>query len=441
MRYTFSSLMLAAAVLLVCTTQSRGADGDSLTVDKAIALVVRNHPALQRAAQQVEASRALVGVSQSSFYPEVSGSGSYNRIGPVPTISIPGQGSFSFLPEDNWDFFVGVRQLVYDFGRREKGVDLAKSGVVAAQDKEELTRSQLAFTTVKVFYSILYLQQNITVIDDQIGNLNKLLEFTKEKVRTGSGTDFNVLTTRVRVAAAQTRKIDVERLLHNQVTELKRLTGLPAGERLSFAGSFSLPIVSPQADSLIEVALRQRPEMRLARDAVTAATLELKLASLSRRPALNLGVQVGFKNGYFPDLNKLEGNFVVGAGLSVPIFTGFRIENQQKRALADMNAAHANADDIGQQITAEVRQALENLSAEAGKIQTAEIQVRQAKEALRLGAIRYEAGVITNLDLLDSQTRLSEARLAYISAEYGYIISRYALDRATGASIWEPLPE
>jgi outer membrane protein TolC len=157
---------------------------------------------------------------------------------------------------------------------------------------------------------------------------------------------------------------------------------------------------------------------------------------LSRWPSLNLGVQVGFKNGYFPDLSKLEGNYVVGAGLSVPIFTGFRIENRRRRALADVNAARANADDIGRQITSEVRQAIEDLSAEAGKIQTAEIQVRQAEEALRLGAIRYKAGVITNLDLLDAQTRLSEAQLAYISAEYGYIISRYALDRATGASIW-----
>ena len=84
--------MLAATVLLVCAAPSRGAVGDSLTVDKAIALVLRNHPALQRAAQQVEASQALVGVSQSSFYPDVSGSGFYNRIGPVPTISIPGEG-------------------------------------------------------------------------------------------------------------------------------------------------------------------------------------------------------------------------------------------------------------------------------------------------------------------------------------------------------------
>lgn len=53
-----------------------------------------------------------------------------------------------------------------------------------------------------------------------------------------------------------------------------------------------------------------------------------------------------------------------------------------------------------------------------------------------MGEVRYEAGVITNLDLLDSQTRLSEARLSYINAQYGYVIGRYALDRATGASVW-----
>jgi outer membrane protein len=294
----------------------------------------------------------------------------------------------------------------------------------------------LAYTTVGVFYSILYLQQNIIVIDDEIVNLDKLLDITKEMVRTGSATDFNVLTTEARVSAAYTRKVDVQRQLNNQVTVLKQLTGLPASQELEFSGSFAMPIVSPPEDSLLEVALTRRPEMRLARDAVTTAALRHKLASLSRWPTLNVGVQVGFKNGYFPDLNKLEGNFVAGAGLSVPIFTGFRIENQQRRALADMNAARAQAQDIELQITAEVRQALEDLRAGVDKVQNVKIQVRQAEEALRMGKVRYEAGVITNLDLLDAQTSLSEARLAYIGAQYGYVISRYALDRATGASVW-----
>ena len=437
MRYCILNLTLTFTLLMTLAASSQSAEIDSLTLDSAIALVVSNHPALQQAEHQIEASRAQVGSSRSSFYPQISGNGSYTRLGPVPTIDLPGAGSFSTVPKDNWNFYLGVNQLVYDFGRRERGVDLAKSGITTAKDSEGLIKSQLAYATIQVFYSILYLQQEIVVIDDQISDLTKLLDITKEKARTGTATDFDVLTTQVRVSAAETQKVDIERQLRNQITTLKQLTGIPAEQPLNTVGDFFTSVVSPSIDSLLDAALQQRPEMRLAEDAVTTASLRHEVASLSRRPTVSVGVQVGFKNGYFPDLATLKGDFVAGASINMPIFTGYRVESQEQLALADMNAARAHTKDVERQIKSEVRRALEDLRAGSDKIQNAEIQVRQAEQALKMAEVRYQAGVITNLDLLDAQTSVSQARLALIGAQYGYVVSKYALDQATGAQIWE----
>jgi outer membrane protein len=441
MRYTIWALLVGLSILLARPVSTRCANVDSLTVDGAIALVIQNHPALEQAAHRIEAARARVGVSQSSFYPEITGRGIYNRIAPVPTVDIPGDGSFAMIPSNNWDLSLGINQLVYDFGKREKGVDLARSGVAAARDNEELIKSQLSYAAVNVFYSILYLQRDIVVIDEQIADLNKLLEETRERARTGSTTDFDVLTTQVRVSAAETRKVDSERRLNNQMTTLRRLTGWSDDRKLALAGDFSMPIVSLSADSLVEMALRRRQEMQLAQNAVKTATLQHELASLQGRPTLSVGIEQGFKTGYFPNLDDLRGNFVAGASVTVPIFTGFRTENQEKLTLAGMNEASARKMDVERQITAEVRQALEDVRADAERIRAAEIQVRHAEEALKMGEVRFKAGVITNLDLLDAHTSLSEARLADIGARYGYVVSRYALDRATGASVWAPQAE
>lgn len=438
MRYTVPVLFIALVLQMGVASSSRSAGVDSLTVDDAVALAIQGHPALRQAAHRIEAARAGVGVSRSSYYPEISGRGEYNRLGPVPSVDLPGDGSFDMVPANNWVFAVGIDQLVYDFGRREKGVDLARSGVAAAQDNATLLKSQLAYATVNVFYSILFRQQDLVVIDEQISDLNELLGETRERVRTGSGTDFDVLTTQSRVAAARTRRVEAERQLNNQVTTLRRLTGLPADQELGLRGDFSMPVVTLSEDSLLQVALGQRQEMRLARDALNTASLQHELASLGYRPSLHVGIEQGFKNGYFPDLEKLEANFVAGASVNVPIFTGFRVKSEKQAALAGVNAANAHIQTVERQITAEVRQAVEDLRANAEKIRTAEIQVRHAEEALKLGEVRYKAGVITNLDLLDAHTSVSVARLAYIGAQYDYVISMYAVDAATGVSIWEP---
>jgi outer membrane protein TolC len=71
----------------------------------------------------------------------------------------------------------------------------------------------------------------------------------------------------------------------------------------------------------------------------------------------------------------------------------------------------------------------------AEKIKTSALQVEQAKEALAIATVRYESGVITNLDLLDAETALAQSELLYLEALYQQVISGYALERAIGGNL------
>ena len=95
-------------------------------------------------------------------------------------------------------------------------------------------------------------------------------------------------------------------------------------------------------------------------------------------------------------------------------------------------AAHA-ALDVARQVEGDVQQALANLRASQDKLATSELQVEQADTALSLAETRYRAGVITNLEVLDAQTALAEARLLRLRTQYAFVQSRYALERAVGA--------
>ena len=81
-------------------------------------------------------------------------------------------------------------------------------------------------------------------------------------------------------------------------------------------------------------------------------------------------------------------------------------------------------------------QALANLRASRNKLATADLQVEQADTALSLANTRYRAGVITNLEVLDAQTALAQARLFRVRTQYAFVRSRYELERAIGAKPW-----
>jgi outer membrane protein len=430
--FAFSVLLFA---IPVGPAAAQGA-ADSLSLDQVIARVLASYPAVQQASHGVAASQARVRGSRSAYYPDVEVDGSYVRLAPVASIDLPGAGQFDLFPANNYDAHVSARHTVLDFGRRATAVDYAASLEQAADHNVELVQASLAFDAVDTFYAIIFLGRSIGVQDDQIAALQRHLEVTREKARTGSATDFEVLTTEVRVATAESRRIDLANALERQQVQLRGLMGVPADQPVLLAGAFPEAPIGVAVDSLLTLALAQRPELKLARDGEASVAIQRRLASLGDRPSLAVGVAAGFKNGYVPNLNTLKGNWDAGVQLRIPIFNGFRTRSQVAETEAAVDAAHEHTRDLEQRVTTQVRQAVADVAAATQKLAASDAQVRQAEAAVSMADVRYAAGVVTNLDVLDAQTSLQEARLVRLRAQYDIVRSRYELERVVGARVW-----
>ncbi len=436
MRYTIVGLYFLWATA-VPTLMAQTPVPDSLSLDSAIARVLATYPAVQQASRGVLASQSRVQGSRSAYYPEVKGEGSYTRVEPVPSIDIPGQGALKLFPANNYDAHVAVRQTVYDFGKRATEVEYSKSFEQTADHNVEFVQAALAFETIRSFYAILYLERSLDVQDEQITSLSRHLDVTREKVRTGSATDFEVLTTQVRVATAQSQRVDVANALEREQVRLRGLMGLPPDAPVYPAGTFAVTAPELRLDSLVTLALAQRPEVKLARDAEATAGIQRQLASLGDRPSVKVAAELGVKNGYVPDLNQARGNWNAGVQVEVPIFNGFRTRNRVAENEAAVDAARDHTQDIERRVATEVQQAMADVRASRQQMETSELQVQQAEAAVSMAEVRYDAGVITNLDVLDAQTSLEAARLVWLKARYDFVRSRFELDRALGNRVWE----
>jgi|WetSurMetagenome_2_1015567.scaffolds.fasta_scaffold07587_4 outer membrane protein len=431
-------LGLAALVLMLPPGEcaARPPAGDSLTVEQAVRMTLADHPLVRQAGYGASAADARIAASRSPYYPDISASGLYTLLEPVPSMEIPRMGSFQFYPENNYDFHLGVRQTLYDFGRIATGVELAEAGRRTAGDYVEVVKSNLAYQTIGVFNAMLILRQTIAVLDEQITALEAHLGVSAKKIQAGTATDFDSLTTEVRIAAARNDRIDAARALENQEIAFRQLTGLPNDRPVLLKGSFAAEIRAIAPDSALAEANRRRPELVMSRDSENGAAVQARLASLGNKPSLAFNVTSGFKNGYVPDLNDLKANVAAGVQLLVPIFNGYRTRHQTEEADANVRAARARTADVERQIAGEVAQAVAGVRSSLSKIENSNVQVRQAEAALSRAEAQYEAGVATNLDLLDVQTALAQAKLIRLRSIYEYTISSNALDRATGKRPW-----
>lgn len=431
-------LIAACIVLLLPLTlaHAQTAPADSLSLQEAIHLAVRQNPQAKQAKENLSAAEARVTQNRSSFFPSVTASATYTRLDPVPEIGL-GTTSFKTAPNNNYNFQVGAQMLLFDFGKRSDLVDLTLTQKSSQENNLNIVERDLAYQTVQLFYGILFLQESIKVQDEQITALQQNEDRIRKRVLTGTATEFNVLTAQVRIGAAQNRRTDLVNSMQNTEISLKRLLGLPESAPLKLKGHFAYQPVTFSADDLVQKAVNNRVELKMAQETEMLAQIQRSIASKGDLPTLSAQAAYGIKNGYPMDVEELRGNFYGAVELQVPIFTGFKVSGEKQEAEANIYAAEAKTLDMKQLITADVAQAINSIDASKAKLKTAETQVKQAKEAAQQARIRYDNGMVTTLDLLDAEVSLSEAELTQIQAHYNYVISVYLLKRATGEVIWK----
>ncbi len=439
-RITKTASIAATALMLAWPWTVATADEPAnapLTLDRAIQLVGENNPALHAATEDVSAADARVTQSRSACYPQISASAGYTAITPVSEMSFGGGAPLKFMPNDNYDAKVTAKMELLDFGRRGGNIDLALSGKKMAEQTLELSRRELSWQTVQLFYGILFLRESIKVEETEIAALNKALDYTKKRYQAGTATPFDIFSTEVRIAAARNRTLDMEHELRRNELTLRRITGLAESNPLLLHGSFAVTATIDHSNSeLVAQALAQRLELKLSREGETVAKQRQSLAMKESLPVVTGALSYGFINGYQPDIYHIRNNVAGNLHLEVPLFTGYRTSAKQQESAAMLRAATQRRVDTQQQIKNDVDETIHALDTSSEKMVTTEVQVKQAELAAQHARSRYENGMATTLDLLDTEASLAQAGLARLQAAYACILNTYKLKRATGVIFW-----
>jgi outer membrane protein TolC len=426
--------ILTASVIALQGSAAQTSPHVSLSVGDAVALVLSRNPALVESGHDIDASRARADQSRSGYLPSAEAEATYVLLAPVSVFDLPGE-SIKVFPYNNYDGHIGVRQTIYDFQKTSAQVGLADSRIALAEDSREAVKRDLAVRAAETFYVILFLRRSIEVQNEQVQTLQEHLAIARRKTEAGTATQLDELTTQVRVAAAQNVKIGLENNLRSAEITLRRLAVLPSDAPLDLRGEFSPAVFPLDRDSLKKAALTGRIEARSADDALASARAQQRAAGANDAPSLNASLLYGVKNGYIPNLDVLRGNIVGVVDLRIPIFDGNRTRSMEEEATATLHAAESRKQGVALMIQAEVDQALSELTAAGERVSVSETNINQADLAVKNARLRYNAGSLSNLDLLDAETAVAQARLTNLQALYDVVTGTIRLRRATGSPV------
>jgi len=421
-----------------CQANNINADNqnDTLSLNEVIIKVIQNHPSVKEIEETINEAKVKTDLAKTGYYPNIDITANYTRLGPVSSITFPGFGSFDLFPQNNYNTSLNFSESIFDFGKTSRNVDYQNENIMLAKQRLEQVKQSLALTTINCYYAIIYLQEAIKIKEEQLYDLKQHLDFVTKKKETGSAIRYEILSTQVRISNIESQKTDIESLLKIQQSSLNSLLGRPVYASNNIQNDTDAAFIGVPNDSLISFAAENRIEMKIAMEKSTLEELNYKVVQTENYPKVNIFASGGWKNGLFPDMLRWTANFAAGFEVILPVLDFGRNKNHLLLSRSRLIENNYQIEFQKRKIENEVVENLENLKTSLKKLDQFRLQLSQAQEAYSLAQVNFKNGAITNLDMLDASTNVSESRLMVLKAKMDYILNTYKLKSAVGKRLY-----
>jgi outer membrane protein TolC len=223
------------------------------------------------------------------------------------------------------------------------------------------------------------------------------------------------------------------------IDRLRRSIGLPYAEgcdagQVKLSQSWPNPRVNESLGDLLLQGLAKRPELAALASEIQAAKSAVGFAKAVHRPRVELFGTYGAQSLRFSgNASDLINGTTGGVRVVVPLVDLGRTRGQVEQANARLQQIQAREDQQRLDIEGQVRQAFFDYDEASQILDTSQLVVKQANEALRLAQNRFEAGALTQLEILQSRLELTRAQLEEVQSLHTYNLAVARLRQAVGS--------
>ena len=461
----------------------RGSPVRSITLDDALRLGRGQNVGLRAAEVVPMQARLDLLFAEAGFLPELYGSTGYTET------ESPARNAFSpSLSTSTIDATVGWRQRVatgglFDLAYRPARVDTSGSASFPAQQfssewiasyRQPLLRgawtdynlaqinaaryqqSQAGFQfdravqdtlllVVQAYWDLVFARENWRVVVSALAVAVEQLRITEERIRVRELAPRDRVADEAEVARRREELILTENIMRKREDDLRRLlfdASDPVVWKTNLRPTSDID-VPPQRgeipfEPLVAIAVEERPDLRAQRSALAVAEVALLQAESETLPGLDLiggyssdgvreeGLSYAFNDstGQYPDWSvRLEFSVPLGNQAARSRAQRASLEVERQRRLL-----HALTLDV----TAEVRDAVRNLSSFAESIVASTESVRLATSNLETEQIKLRVGASTNFEVQRRNQELREARSRQLRNQLDYRVAESRLLHAQG---------
>ena len=402
-----------------------------LNIEQAIETALMNNAEVKQLRIEYEKMKWKTDEAISAWYPQISASGYYAYLSDLPIFTIDSM-PVPMGQHENYSFQVSLQQVLFSWGKLHKAYKISALGEHIARLKLKRKEQELRYEVTNNFYNLLVLNEMVKLTEQSLEQLQLHADAVKKRFDAGLVPRFELLRAQVQVANLKPRLIEAKNGLRIAQEGFKLLLGLPLDQVVMPEGELKITEQEFQLDTLIQTALKQRIELRELKDTKSIARLGREIRARANLPTLVAGATYERKKPFGFTENEWGSNITFNIGFQFPLFTGFKNLAQYQEARLNLRQAELALDNLIRAIRFEVKRAYLDFLASKEKVESARENVEQAKKAFEIIETRYNNGLATNLEYLDTQLALTQAKTNYLLAIKDYHSARAEIFKAIG---------
>jgi len=384
-----------------------------------------NNKNLKIAASRVEQARAYLGFTQADQYP-----GFYIQAG-------AGTGNFAGGARSdtrNSNYYAGpALSWELDFwGKFRRGTESARAQLMASEYGLRTIQIGLISGVVGAYYLLLDYHQRVKISKDTLKSREESLNIIQKRFDRGIIPELDVNQAQIQKEIAAAAIPQYERSVALTEHAISILLGkLP--EPIKTGKGLNLETAPPKVPmGLPSTLLERRPDIVQALYLLESQTANIGVAEAMRFPAISLTGMLGLASSELSGLLSQGGAWAVNGGLFGPIFEFYK--NVRRVEIEESKTKEALYSYENTVLTAfkEVEDSLVEIDTYKEQMAAVKRKEKAAKNAYRLAKLRYDKGVSTYLEVLETERALFSAQLELSQLKQQYLNGYVKLYKSLG---------
>ena len=404
------------AVLAIAASLAFAGAGQAESLKSALAKAYENSGVLAQNQALLNAADESVVAAAGALLPAVQASisQSYRKTEGVSDIS------------DSTSFSISARMPIYDFGRGQLGIDLAKEAVAGTRLQLASIEQSVLLNAIEAFMQYRQATELVRLRENNLKVIDQELRAANDRFEVGE-------ITRTDVAMAEAAKAQSLSALAQARGDLERSTEaymMAVGSKPNSPDApVNLPSLPASASAAKAAAAKGHPDVLAAQSQVKQAEIRLAQAEANAMPSISLSGSLSRSDQ--TSLN-MTSSANLGVEATIPLYQGGQIDSGVRQATAQLSSAKSALRVAILNSDLQVGSAYARLTVARANMQATEQQIAAAQIAF--DGLREEAklGARTTLDVLNAEQNLLDAKANRVIASTEVVNATYAVVAALG---------